>query len=378
LRPGAAAAPAFDSSGDPTAARRNARRRPLTRAGKGRAKIGVRTLAATAVLVVLAASGAVWFVRSRAPLPGKVIVTVQPAVLAELLVDGRSSGPLPPFVRLLPAGRHWLEVRAEGYKPFATAVELGRRPVEVEAVLSREEPAAPVQVQAPPPAMRPASDTRPARRSKASQAPRPVIAAQQPQVEPTPAPTNSGTPYAIGDPELRMVSPHSEEVAGETRLHIISEPIGAEIRLGGKSIGRAPLTTDVLQPDHDYELTASLEGYVSVRRAVRTAAGVTDVTLALPMQPVAGAVSAVARGEGQAQPTSALIGYLVTNTRPAARVSIDGRETGRWTPVPEGNPIALTAGAHTILFETADGKRLEESVQIEPGKTARLVRDLPR
>ncbi len=59
-------------------------------------------------------------------------------------------------------------------------------------------------------------------------------------------------------------------------------------------------------------------------------------------------------------------------------MSIDGRETGRWTPVPEANPIALPAGAHTILFETADGKRLEETLQIEPGKTSRLVRDLPR
>jgi hypothetical protein len=117
---------------------------------------------------------------------------------------------------------------------------------------------------------------------------------------------------------------------------------------------------------------------MSVRRAVRTAAGVTDVTLALPMQPVAGAVSAVAHGDGQAQPASALIGYLVTNTRPAARVSVDGRETGRWTPVPEANPIALPAGSHTILFETPDGKRLEETLQIEPGKTARLVRDLSR
>ena len=31
---------------------------------------------------------------------------------------------------------------------------------------------------------------------------------------------------------------------------------------------------------------------------------------------------------------------------------------------------------NTLVFETADGKRHEEALQIEPGKTARLVRDL--
>ena len=77
-----------------------------------------------------------------------------------------------------------------------------------------------------------------------------------------------------------------------------------------------------------------------------------------------------------AQRASAQLGYLVTNTRPVARVTIDGRETGRWTPVPEANPIALPAGAHTVVFETADGQRHEEMLQIEPGKTARLVREL--
>src|SRR5205807_1541470 len=158
---------------------------------------GARTLAAAAVLVLLAGAGAVWFARSRAPLPGKVIVTVRPAVPSELLVDGRSSGPLPPFVRHLSAGRHRLEVRAEGYKPFAATVELGRRPVEVEAVLSREEPAAPVQVQAPPSEARPqatptppparaASEVRATRRSRASETRRPVVSAEPPQAQQAP------------------------------------------------------------------------------------------------------------------------------------------------------------------------------------------------
>lgn len=58
-------------------------------------------------------------------------------------------------------------------------------------------------------------------------------------------------------------------------------------------------------------------------------------------------------------------------------MTIDGRDTGRWTPVPPSNPIALPAGAHTLLFETADGRKLEEQLEIEPGKTSRVIRALP-
>jgi len=71
------------------------------------------------------------------------------------------------------------------------------------------------------------------------------------------------------------------------------------------------------------------------------------------------------------------VGYLTAATKPAARLIIDGRDTQRWTPVPPANPIALPAGAHTIVFESADGRRLEEQLQIEAGKTARLFRSLP-
>jgi eukaryotic-like serine/threonine-protein kinase len=393
LGPGEGTVPQFDSSGEPTAARRAERRGALTRPRKARAGSRVRLLGAGAVVGLIALIGFAYFGLLRGP--GKVIVTVTPAVAAELMVDGRSSGPLPPFARLLQPGRHRLEVRAAGYKPFTAIVELGRRPVEVEAALAREEPpeSVPALTGTPVPETRtemvasvPAEQrgtTRGTQRRRPHQAGR-LLAANAPMVVPT---ESAGAASSAADETAAVaVVPQSEpaESAGTggadpaARLHVISEPIGAEIRLAGRSIGRAPLTTDLLEPGRDYDLSASLEGYVSVRRLVRTGSGVTDVTLALPLQPIAGASPAVARAEAQAHPPAALIGYLVTNTRPAARVSIDGRETGRWTPVPEANPIALPAGAHTILFETADGKRLEETLQIEPGKTARLVRELEK
>jgi hypothetical protein len=80
--------------------------------------------------------------------------------------------------------------------------------------------------------------------------------------------------------------------------------------------------------------------------------------------------------EASAVPSDGL-GYLTAATKPAARLTIDGRDTGRWTPIPPANPIALPAGAHTVVFETANGKRVEEQFQIEAGKTSRLIRSLP-
>ena len=76
-------------------------------------------------------------------------------------------------------------------------------------------------------------------------------------------------------------------------------------------------------------------------------------------------------------PATPAVGYLVVKTTPAARLTLDGRELGRWTPVPPANPIALPAGPHTLLLESADGRKLEEQVQIVAGETARLVRALP-
>jgi hypothetical protein len=67
----------------------------------------------------------------------------------------------------------------------------------------------------------------------------------------------------------------------EPRLRIVSDPVGADITLSGRKLGRAPLTTDPLSPDTDYELGASLNGYQSVRRVVRTTTDVSDVTLFL-------------------------------------------------------------------------------------------------
>jgi len=68
-------------------------------------------------------------------------------------------------------------------------------------------------------------------------------------------------------------------------------------------------------------------------------------------------------------------GYLVVDSKPRAQVHIDGRDTGRNTPIPNSSPLKLPVGKHIVsLF--VNGVEHEFSVMIEPGKKYRLNKTL--
>ena len=97
-------------------------------------------VAGTAAAIALVAGLAIFLQQPAEKRPGKIVVTVSPAVDAELFVDGRSSGKVPPHLRSLAAGDHRIEVKAAGYRSFATTVSVrpGTRPVEIDAALEVE------------------------------------------------------------------------------------------------------------------------------------------------------------------------------------------------------------------------------------------------
>ncbi len=66
-------------------------------------------------------------------------------------------------------------------------------------------------------------------------------------------------------------------------------------------------------------------------------------------------------------------GTLQIQTLPWARVFIDGRDTGRNTPVRE---LRVPAGSHRIGLRTADGRMTEITVQVPANETVRIVRQL--
>lgn len=60
-------------------------------------------------------------------------------------------------------------------------------------------------------------------------------------------------------------------------------------------------------------------------------------------------------------------------TLPWARVFIDGRDTGQNTPVRQ---MAVPAGSHRIGLRTSDGEMHVITVDVPPGETVRVVRQL--
>ncbi len=137
------AAPVFDVSDERTVAPRQKRNAALSRPERVRSSL-LRKIAYALVPVTVAVAGVLWAVVSLGDgiRPGKLVVTALPPVAADLVIDGRPSGQVPPFVRTLPAGKHHVEVRAEGYRPFTTVVEVpaGGRPLELTARLVAEGP----------------------------------------------------------------------------------------------------------------------------------------------------------------------------------------------------------------------------------------------
>jgi hypothetical protein len=70
------------------------------------------------------------------------------------------------------------------------------------------------------------------------------------------------------------------------------------------------------------------------------------------------------------------MGFLAVSSRPWARVFVDGKDTGRNTPIPPNSALSLKAGTHKVVLEVGK-KRFTFTVTIKPGETSKLVQVLP-
>jgi len=71
-------------------------------------------------------------------------------------------------------------------------------------------------------------------------------------------------------------------------------------------------------------------------------------------------------------------GTFVASTTPSAAVWIDGKKTGRTTPISPKDPIRLAAGSHKVSFVLPTGEGFHYTVKIKPGEQTKLVRNLDK
>ena len=71
-------------------------------------------------------------------------------------------------------------------------------------------------------------------------------------------------------------------------------------------------------------------------------------------------------------------GYLVVYSVPFARIQIDGKDTGKMTPIAPRARIALAPGKHKLTFVvTSTGEIFHFTITIKAGETLKVVKDLP-
>jgi serine/threonine protein kinase len=74
--------------------------------------------------------------------------------------------------------------------------------------------------------------------------------------------------------------------------------------------------------------------------------------------------------------TSGEPGMFTAYTKPWARVFIDGKDTGKMTPIAPRSAIPLSPGTHKVLF-VVDDQKFPFTITIKPGEKKNLVKVLP-
>jgi serine/threonine protein kinase len=237
-------------------------------------------------------------------------------------------------------------------------------------------------------------------------------------IVPTPA-TKTGWPLAPNrEHQVKISAPaHSPEqfklnlapgaeerrtvkLKAATVLSLESTPSGATVAIDGEAKGATPTKVNHL-PLGEHKVRFQLDGYEPMERTVELTttaleAGITvKLHKAAPSREAAPQAATKAdrslrtktktktvrtkrptKRRGGSRSSGGPVGLLVINTQPWGHVFIDGRNTGRNTPILPNNPLRLSPGPHKLTVRTNSGKSYDFRINIVAGKTKRFVRRL--
>ncbi|HEX5747812.1 MAG TPA: protein kinase [Archangium sp.] len=341
-----------------------------------KAMIGI---AAGAVLLVFVMLGVVLF---SGPNTGSVMISVQPAQGAEVRIDGQPVAQNQ--VIELPAGVHKLTATAPGHLRAEQSVTVtkGQRAQVLSVSLEAEPP--PDQPEKPA-----ATDTQVASATGTGTGTGTGTSAGTPsdsQTEPS-APAQDPAPQtasATGStPEQGTGTPPAAEEPPKptTFAAVFVGDSGAEIEVAGKRVGKTPdAKLANLTIGKTYAFTVTRAGFKRYSGKFRSE-GDTEVQVPFELEKEEPAPERPERTVSKSSPEkstrssrSVAKGKLACSSRPpGAQIWVDGKNTGRQTPVALGNPLLLPVGSRTVVFKLGGKQSKPQKVTISEGDVAKLI-----
>jgi hypothetical protein len=184
---------------------------------------------------------------------------------------------------------------------------------------------------------------------------------------------------------VKPATPGSAAAPDTFAARFVANVPDVEIALGDRPIGATPRAVATeLEVGKTYRFTAHKEGFKPYQgEFTGQTAGELQVSVALVAETARPPANSAererdsSRRSGTAQARKKAVsatGGLACSTRPAgAEVLVDGKPTGRVTPVALGNPVMVPVGNRVIQFKMAGKKSAARMVEIKAGEVARLV-----
>lgn len=276
-------------------------------------------------------------------LPGQLVLSTQPAVTAEVSIDGVVIGgtPIPPID--VQAGSHTLRIEAPRYQPYETAltVEGGGVVQAIEAQLVPDW--AEVTVSTVPEGAAVLVDGEPTGRTPLKLE---LLAGERTlRLEKDGFKTLTRQVTAVANQSQQLTGLNLEQADGLVR--IISEPPGATVTVAGRYRGVTPLETG-LPPGRAYTVALSKAGYESLTSSVDLGSS-RGATLRLELVP--------------------RIGVIRVSSEPAdAELFVDGKSLGSGP-----RELSLPSFAHRFEFRKPGFAPYVTEVTPQPGQPQELV-----
>ncbi|MBI5525496.1 MAG: serine/threonine protein kinase [Deltaproteobacteria bacterium] len=343
-------------------------------------------VAVVAMAAVAAVAAGAWFGyfadRMRSPAIAGIVVKVQPED-AKISIDGAvvSRSSLHED-RSLPAGRHEILVEKRGHRPYRETLDVVAGTA-VDRLIMLQKASGTVAITTEPPGAAVTIDGA----AVAGATPFESLNVQA-EVEHAIVARMEGRKPAeavveLVDGERKAVSLTLAPAAGGT-LDVETTPDEVGIWLDGEYVGTTPAEIADLEAERDIAVRLAKAGYEGATFSIRLAPGERrtvakrlalkespepEEPLPVHEKPPPKAQSRVLVVDGASQAGK---GFLNVESSPAAYLYVDGRFTGRSTPV-IGHP--LPEGGHTVTLRTPDGREQSWRVQVKPGETVRLTKE---